>query len=82
MSVQEKLITLIGRVIPDATAVSNATGSTRFIEDLSVSSINSIMLIALIEAEFGLSSPELTQQLMQSKTIAEAAQHIDAGLTK
>lgn len=80
MNVQAQLITLIGRVLPQADAVAGATEATRFIEDLSVSSINSIMLISLIESEFGLSGQELSAQLMTARTIGEASGVIEAQL--
>lgn len=80
MHVKTQLIQLIAQVLPQPDKVEGANDDTRFIEDLGLSSINSIMLISLIESTFQLSGAKLSDKLLTAKTIAEATRTIEAQL--
>lgn len=71
----ERLTAIVERVMSSPSAPAVREGS-RFVEDLGFSSVNAIMLVALIEQEFGIDLETHMTQLMQIQTVGAAADFI------
>lgn len=73
----ERLAQIVNRVVSSPRA-PEVRESSRFVEDLGFSSVNAIMLIALIEQEFDIDLEEHMTQLMQIQTVGGVADFIDS----
>ncbi|MBM0106547.1 acyl carrier protein [Steroidobacter sp. S1-65] len=73
----ERLAQIVNRVVSSPRA-PEVRESSRFVEDLGFSSVNAIMLIALIEQEFEIDLEQHMTQLMQIQTVGGAADYISS----
>lgn len=73
----ERLAQIVNRVMSSPRA-PEVRESSRFVEDLGFSSVNAIMLVALIEQEFDIDLEKHMAQLMQIQTVGGAADFISS----
>ena len=78
--IMERLAQIVNRVVSSPRPPEVREGS-RFVEDLAFSSVNAIMLIALIEQEFDIDLVEHMTQLMQIQTVGGVADFISSVTT-
>jgi acyl carrier protein len=73
-----KLTDLIRQVTVDLPKTGVINENSRFVEDIGMESINRIMLITLVEQEFGVSLEQHMNKLVDLHTVGDIAKFIRA----
>ncbi|HZP66075.1 MAG TPA: acyl carrier protein [Rudaea sp.] len=71
-----KLTALVRQVNVDLPPGCPITASTRFVEDIGMGSINRLMLITLVEQEFGVSLEQHMHRLVELHTVGDTARFL------
>jgi acyl carrier protein len=69
---------LVRRVASDGACPAQLTEATRFVEDVGMESINRLMLMTLLEQEFGINLEQHMSTLVELHTIGATARFIHA----
>lgn len=75
----EKLAGLIRLAMGDEVSAPTISAQTRFVEDLGMQSINRLMLLSLLEQEYGLNLESHMAQLVELETVGDTMRLV-AGL--
>jgi acyl carrier protein len=73
-----RLSELVRQVASDGACPDHITEGTRFVEDVGMESINRLMLMTLVEGEFGVSLEEHLRVLIDLHTVGDTARFIHA----
>jgi acyl carrier protein len=76
------LISLVRQVVVDLPPDQPVLGSSRFIEDIGMESVNRLMLMSLVEQEFEISLENHMPALIELQTVQELADFIRLQMEK
>lgn len=73
-----RMIALIRQVTSYAPYPGEILASTRYVEDLAMESMNQVMLVTLVEQEFGVDLESQMQSLVEQKTVGDTVAFVVA----